>query len=75
MGQIVYVVMKQEIDWGGGPRTPDAVFTDWDKACEYVKIANQVHVESYGAGPPNYEYWVDMRDDIELDPKPWGEIE
>lgn len=66
--KIVYVVMRQEIDWGGGPREPDSVFTDLDDAYYYVSLANQARHES------RVQYWV-VKEEVELDPKPWGEIE
>jgi hypothetical protein len=71
MTKTVYVVMRQEIDWGGGPRHAAAVFTDYAEAEAYVEHANQTHQESLGAGPPNFHYWLDPRDDVELDPEPY----
>jgi hypothetical protein len=42
MTKTVYVVMKQpEDDWGAGPRSPHAVFTDKDKAKEYAIARNE----------------------------------
>jgi len=71
MAKTVYVVMRQEIDWGGGPRHAAAVFTDYAEAAGYVEHANQTEEECMGAGPPNFHYWVDPRDDVELDPEPY----
>ena len=71
MSKTVYVVMRQEIDWGGGPRHAAAVFTDYAEAVGYVEHANQTEEECMGAGPPNFHYWVDHRDDVELDPQPY----
>ena len=70
--KIVYVVMRQEIDWGGGPREPDSVFTDLDEAYYYVSVANQARYESNDQ--PRIQYWV-VKEEVELDPKPLGEIE
>lgn len=66
MTNTVYVVMQQpEDDWGAGPRGPHAVFTDKDKAKEYVIARNE-----YIRGKPRrFHYWVE--DDVELDPEPY----
>ena len=73
MGQIVYVVMRQPADdWGAGPRAPDALFTSKEKARQYAIAANET---DDSRKQRLFHYWVDDADDIELDPKPWGEIE
>jgi hypothetical protein len=72
MAKVVYVVMKQEIDWrwSSGPRSAHGVFTDRDEAEAYCRLANITHQESLGAGPPNYYFWVDYQD-FEMDPQPY----
>jgi hypothetical protein len=70
---IVYVVMRQpEDDWGAGPRAPDAIFTSKERADQYAIAANETDKSRKHR---MFYYWVDEADDIELDPKPWGEIE
>ena len=70
---IVYVVMREPGDvWDAGPRAPDAVFTSKEKAQEYAAAANKL---DKSRKQPMFHYWVDDAYDIELDPKPWGELE
>ena len=70
---IVYVVMREPSDvWDAGPRAPDAVFTSKEKAQQYAAAANAL---DRSRKHPMFHYWVDDAYDIELDPKPWGEIE
>jgi hypothetical protein len=72
MTEIVYVVMRQSIEtWPSHPRSPAAVFTNYEEAAAYVEHANQTEEECMGAGPPHFHYWIDPRDDIELDPQPY----
>ena len=70
---IVYVVMREPSDvWDAGPRAPDAVFTSKEKAQEYAAAANALNKSRKHS---MFHYWVDDAYDIELDPKPWGELE
>jgi hypothetical protein len=72
MTKTVYVVMKQpEDDWGAGPRGPHAVFTDKAEAEKYCLVAN------FAQKPPRqpqYQFWVDYNDDIQLDPETYKGI-
>jgi hypothetical protein len=65
--------MREPSDvWDAGPRAPDAVFTSKEKAQEYAAAANALNKSRKHS---MFHYWVDDAYDIELDPKPWGELE
>ena len=72
MSKIVYVVMREYIDVEPDEQGPfiDCIFTQIQEAQAYVDEANRTHLESMGAGPPNYQFWV-YGMAVMLDPEPY----
>ena len=61
----IFLVMHEHLDGWNDRYFPEVAFTDYAKALEYVEEANR---------DPTCKRFI-YRETIELDPKPYGEIE